>query len=301
MRAYWRTVDLDFAAWLDDVAELLEKAREVRHALGTTRVTRGSPADLELRHAGDLSGRKDGALLRMHRLVQAWTVMAADLLAGLAALCRSRDVALAPIPMVRACVEYSARTVWLLDDNIRPDERLGRAWLDVLMSATGTSRTASRLAGEGSEPHRQAEAALAAVRDEILLIFPDAEIDSGRGSWRIAGQRFIGPTETAFNFGRRWGDAEQWQGTYGALSQMAHPSETLLEFFEDSTAEVLVSTDRDTVHKLVLMALVPYYQAIRHLLAYYQWPAEPFERWEAHFSRIFPDAIGADAAETSRR
>lgn len=291
MNAYWRNLAEPFADWLGEAGSLLLDARQVRHALGTISVKRGSPADIELRYIDDRFGSQD-PILRMHRFVQAWTVVAADLLAGVGIHCREHEVAFAPIPSIRTALEYCCRTVWLLDNTILPEQRVARALLDELFSANETCTASSHLAGKGSEPHKQARAALRTLRLEIVRLFPEADIGDSPKTWNIGGEKFIGPTDTAIHFGTRWGDPKLWEGTYDALSTMTHPGAGVLEFFEGGPdGEAVVSTDKETVRRLLLMAILPYYQAVRHLLAYNQWPSEPFDAWESRVKCMFPGII----------
>jgi len=284
-------VGLELEAWLDEVADVLAEAREVRHRTASDLMSRSSPAALEL-HALENQFGSDEPGQRIHRFAQGWMVVAGDHMAGIAALCRAREVVFAPSPLVRAVVEYCGRVVWLLDPKIRPDQRLGRALVDELFSAEELCTAASHLGGKGSAPHQSARSALKDLRAEILNWFPDAVVTQGPKDWSIAGERFLSPTAAIEQFGERWGDSRQWVGTYDGLSSHTHPGAAIFEFFAiDDDGDVVATTDREAVEKLVRMAVVPYYQALRHLIAYCKWPTQEFDHWEEQLKGVLSGLI----------
>jgi hypothetical protein len=87
---YWRNLSYQMRDRLGEIASLLEHARDVRHAFGTYGdIATDSRAGDELRVAENDLGDK-GAALVIHRSIQTWLVVAADL-GGSVSTLRSAD------------------------------------------------------------------------------------------------------------------------------------------------------------------------------------------------------------------
>ena len=288
---HWKRVPADLQDRLDEIANVLDEARQVRHsfeALGD--IGQESRAAYEIKWAR-VHYNDDSVAMRLHRLVQLWGVMAAEMLAGIAALCREGEVIFAPFPLGRSAFEYCNRIVWVLDNrpDVTPQRRFARVLLEELLSAEEMCKAASHLGGKGSEPHKIAREELADVRQQALVVDQEAKVMDS--PWTIAGEKLSSPTATAASFGERWGDARLSEGVYDALSAYSHPTLLGLDFYEVLDGQAVLTTDRETVDKFVSHALIPYYQALRHHMAYNGRHSDEFDKWEADVMAAFPGMI----------
>lgn len=291
--AHWKDVPEGLQARLEKIAALLDEARDVRHSfdqLGD--VKRESRASDEILWAKARLG-DDSTALRLHRLVQVWGVVAGEMLAGIAALCRQSEVVVAHLPLVRSTLEYCNRIVWVLDHrpDVLPQMRFARVLLEELLSAEETCKAASHLAGRGSHPHLEAREERMDARRRAQILDPDAVVTGSPRDWTIAGERLLSPTESAVNFGEMWGDPRLSEGVYDALSAYSHPTLLALDFYKPVGGRSALNTDQATIEKFVSHAVIPYYQALRHHLAYNGWRSDHFDAWEAQLMEAFPGMI----------
>lgn len=296
---YWQDVGVGFTAWLDEIANVLDEGRDVRHGfsrLGGLQAT--SRAAQELTATRSTLGTDDPAL-RVHRLVILWGVVAADLLGGLASLCRGRSVLFSLFPQVRGVVEHSVRIVLLLDSDpdVDPRRRCARAVLEELLSAEEAVKAASRLGGRGSEAHKVTRAELKELREVVVPLVAgvqaaNAVVEGKPSDWTIAGEKLASPTDAVTRFGERWGSSgREWTGTYDALSAYSHPTLLGMDFYDEAKGQPVLSTDAETVDRIMRFAVVPYYQALRHHLAFNGWQSAAFDEWEASLKIVFPGVV----------
>lgn len=178
----------------------------------------------------------------------------------------------------------------LLDTGIGARERVARAYLDQLFSAEEHVTVLARLASKGGSEHSSAKQERDRIRSEIATHFPDSEIEGGYRTWKVGGQSFLGPTDSLEAFGSKYGLGRSWKGTYDLLAMNAHPGTAILEFFEvGPDGRIGVTTNHDTMDKLLRVAVVPFYEALKHWLTYCGWPLDDLAGWEEHLLSVFPD------------
>lgn len=280
--AHWKPVPKAFETRLDQIAVLLEDARRVRHTFDDLdNISQNSRAADEI-HWVTTSFGTDELAMRLHRLVQVWEISAAEHLAGIAALCRAREVILAPIPLARSALEYCNRIVWILDNRgeVTAEKRLARALLEELLSAEEMCKAASHLGGKESESHQLARTERAEVRALATSIDSGAVVKGSPKECRVCGEHLVSPTESAVSFGEKWGDPMLSEGVYDALSAYPHPTLLALDLYEVVEGKPCLTTDQETVEKFVSHALIPYYQALRHHMAYNGWESSIFDAWK---------------------
>lgn len=283
-------IDEGLSTWLDAAADVLRGADKARREMAGLHFPARAPAILDRAHIQTVFGDRDLSE-RVLWIVNGWAIVAGAHLSALGALCSAREVVFGPAPLVRAAFEYSSRVIWLLAEKLTPEQRLARALLEQLLSAEEACKIAARLTTKGSESHRLAKAALADQRAEIIKCFSDSEVSGGRRDWKVAGEELASPTTAVEYYGTRWGDPREWMGIYDLLSGHTHPGLAVFEMFDTDEEGMPVSgTDRETLDKLLRMAIVPYYQSMRHLQAYAAWPSGPIDEWELQINRVFvPD------------
>lgn len=299
-RGYWVTVPDDFAEGLDVIASLLDFGRYVRHTfqeLGD--VHPESRAASEIRYAASTFGSPELAI-RLHRMVQVWGVACADYLGGVAALCRAREVILSPAPLLRSCMEYAARGIWLLDHDpaVTPTKRMARAILGEILSAEEACKAASHLASKNSQAYKEAKAELDELRTSVApRLSTDVVLEGPQRAWRIEGEALLSPTDAFRHFEKRWGDARTWEGTYDALSAYSHPGLLILDFFEqDRSGATVLTTTLDTVTRMIRGTVVLYYQFLKHHLAFCGWSSLDFEKWVNVIPNVFPGFFSPDGS-----
>jgi hypothetical protein len=174
---------------------------------------------------------------------------------------------------------------------VTPQKRFARVLLEELLSAEEVCKAASHLGGKGSEPHKIAREELTDVRQQAHVVDPRATVIDSPKNWTIAGETLSSATATAASFGDRWGDARLSEGVYDALSAYSHPTLLGLDFYKIIDGKAVLTTDRETIDKFVSHALIPYYQALRHHMAYNGWRSDEFDKWEADVMVVFPGMI----------
>ena len=291
--SHWKKVPEGLTERLETIAALLEEARQVRHSFNELGdLKQESRATDEILWARATLG-DDSIAMRLHRLIQVWGVVAGEMLSGIAALCRQSEVIVAHLPLVRSTLEYCNRIVWVLDHrpHVTPKMRFARVLLEELLSAEEKCKAASHLGGKGSQAHRESREERADARRRARVFDPDAVVTGSPKEWTIAGERLLSPTESAVNFGEMWGDPRLAEGIYDALSGYSHPTLLALEFYELVEGEHALRTDQPTIEKFVSHAVIPYYVALRHHIAYNGWHSPDFDAWEAHLQSVFPGMI----------
>lgn len=289
---YWKHVPDDLQSHLNQIAAVLDQGRDVRHGFGSLGdVEDKSHAAYEMAWARKNLG-DEAIAMRLHVIVGLWGVLSAEMLAGIAALCQQGEMIYAPLPLARSISEHAIRIVWLLDNSpsVTVQRRFARVLLEDLRSAEGKCRATSHLAGKGSDAHRLARQELADAKARATGLFPGAKLNEP-GKWEIEGEQLASPTQAAESFGKRWGEALHSKGMYDALSGYSHPSMFGIDFYDVVSEEVVLSTDRDTVNKFVINAVIPYYQALRHHMAYNGWESIEFTAWEKQLNVVFPNMI----------
>ena len=205
-----------------------------------------------------------------------------------------------PLVLVRGVIEHCVRIVWLLDPSpeVDPRARCARAVLEELLSADEACRATSHLAGKNSGPHRQARAEIDDLRKRVApLLDPGAIVAGSPRDWKIAGQTLPSPTDGIAHFGKRWGDERSWRGIYDVLCGYSHPTLLALEFYDIVDGKPVLTLNQEMVDKVVANAIVAYYQAMRHHIAFNGWASGVFDSWEASIKLVFPGMISDPCRE----
>lgn len=199
-----------------------------------------------------------------------WTLIAGDQLYGLAALIRSRAV-FALFPVLRASIEHSCLSIWVLDPDptVTPEVRCARAALATERSHEELVNAAAHLGGKQSDVYKEHRRMLKAFRADIAQQFPEGtDIDKKV----IAGQRLASPTEVMHHYGSRWGDAREWEGIYGYLCATAnHPTLAANEFLVATPEGLRIDFPLESLERFLRLALIPYLKALEHYAVFCGW------------------------------
>jgi hypothetical protein len=226
---------------------------------------------------------------------------ASEHLGGLIALYASDEVLLAPLVIARCAIEHSAHTVWLLGDKATsPEQRLARAFLEVIVGAEQAKMQAGRLTGRGAETHAGRTGFYKAVKEDAEATFGSPPHDD-RGRLLVNGQRMLAPEEMVIEMNRLSSQPlsdDEIKGIYGYLSNFVHPtSYALQELFDvrekDGERVPELARDLEFHNKLARLTVVPFYHALLHTASYHGWNAERLLQLNDDIDRLLPGVFVA--------
>ena len=244
-----------------------------------------------------------------------WTYVsaAAEQLDGLAVLYEAGACLHPPFPVARAAYELSARAFWLLDPATSLSERVARMQLDAMASLEfqiqGTPKNQS---DDMNESRAEAKRSLKLLRETLIPeLLGTIEVDDDKPlaspHIAIAGERYLGPTETARYFQHQYsGPSESSWTTYDLLCLGTHPN----AIFALSNAQAHVSdggnsglrfvVSAGSLSNILAIALQPYISAIGALWSWYGWDQGPLvslcSRINEQLGPVVPEDWGGGAA-----
>lgn len=261
-----------------------------------------SPADLDRRHFElHEPPYPPTALVLVSTQSYFYLSAAAEHMRGLGALYGKEEVLIPPPALIRCVLEYSARVMWLLEDeDLAPEDRLARAYLEQLSSAVERKKTNGRLMGKDSEAYRADAKALADLRRSASEVFGEKVVDDD-GQHRIRGQRMPGLEDcVAQMFQRLRADpaVSDHRGIYDYVSNISHPTVyPHIEMWQvvevdggRSFTSAITVEDHD---RRAAMAIRPFCEALKHVILYNGWNYEPFDQLSKVLEALLPDASGS--------
>lgn len=288
----FRPYDPDFAGRLDELSEVFFECRDVTRALVVDmqwRPAEGSPAAQD---AAALSKREPPTPGVMPAVLYIYVVTAAEHFGGLGALYRQHEVMYPPGPLFRAVVEHCARALWVLQQGDAPvDDRLARAFLEMLYGAEQAKRTAGHLEGKQSELYRQEAERFTSMRTMAEQVFAEQILDKD-GRHRIRSMYLPGLEECVgwmFRFLARPMTDEAAIGIYDFLSNLSHP--TLYphtQMWEKSISPGLTIDDHE---RRAAAAVGPFYNLLSMVTSYNGWPDTRHDELTATLDRLMPDIL----------
>jgi hypothetical protein len=293
--------------WLPETADLLNEGRGVlHHTLGGWSPAPNSRAQWELDEA-ERAGLGDVAAL-VHIVLMDWTEAADGHMAALAAVLRAGEVTHSVPYIVRAVMEHCHKIAWLLEDkhelpngpSVTYVQRGARAHLEELYSLKYRRDTVKKMWGEHSPAFEECERQFVEFRDvTIPLLFSNgASTALGRHhrDWRIAGERWRGPTALSERYEKRRHD-DSTSGTYDALSAYSHPTLYANREFVEHIPHLDGIIRRRTISKDFLERVTGggaavFWRAGLDLTSYFGWSKAPLRGWANRLNAWRPGLIG---------
>jgi hypothetical protein len=300
----------EFAAKLDEISRAFYACRLAFRSVADEtewRPREGSPAAQDTQR---LAAREPpyptGTASLLSLLPYFYLSAASEHLGALGALYREREVLIPPLALVRASVEHSARVLWLLQLGNEPvEDRLARAYLEMLLSSEEQKKTSGRLLGKESQGYRDSAAAFRRLREEARAVFGDPIADEdGRATLR--GQQMPGLEECVawmFGFVKSDPPAADLRGIYDYISNSSHPTMyTHIDMWEmadvDGSEQVVSQVTTEEHATRARIAVVPFYEALSCVMSYNGWPRDRHEELTTVLDELLPGVIGSD--RTSR-
>jgi hypothetical protein len=152
---------------------------------------------------------------------------ASEHLGALGALYEKRQVLIPPPALVRCVLEHCARVLWVLQQADQPTEdRLARAYLEVLFSAVERKKTTGRMLGKDGEAYLADANALKRLQEQAATVF-GGPIKDTHGRDTLRGQQMPGLEDCVawmVEFLKQAPDTADHRGTYDYVSNISHPT-----------------------------------------------------------------------------
>ncbi len=299
--ASFRPYDEEFAAKLDEIANAFYACRMAFRAV--VEETQWRPADGSPAH-------RDTERLLHHKpsyptetpMLLSFTIYfylsaAAEHLGGLGALYRQREVLIPPGFLVRGVVEHCAHILWMIQQGNQPvEDRLARAYLELLLSAEERKKTTGRVLGKSNETYQAAAAEFKEIRKRARAVFGEPTADE-HGRAILRGQQMPGPEDcVSWMFGFIDQSPTVGRGVYDYISNIAHP--TLyphIEMWEpreldgvDTLVSQIAIEDHVTHARI---AVVPFYETLSYVMSYNGWPRDRHDELTVVLERLLPGLI----------
>ena len=289
---YSLNVGSEDATRFDAFAEILTKPRDMvvdvpaRHP--DWEPAPGSTAAEAL--AADLfDPRLNRALVHLPRSVcSLYLRVAADYLAGISALLRTREIMFAPGALARAAFENAVRGVLVVDPRAETPKHVARALLDELASAHFERLTNKHLFGKADPAFTSADRMFAALCDLANGAFADLSLADDPHKWHIEGEHFLRMNAAAAS----WSDlrakwlglsltAVEAEGYYDHLCLYTHPQGFASRKEADWGPHVEVAgfrTNSAQVIAVVYGALAATMDCAMFLYGYHGWDAPEIDQ-----------------------
>jgi hypothetical protein len=218
---------------------------------------------------------------------------------ALGALYEKKQVLIPPPALVRCVLEHCARVLWVLQQGDQPTEdRLARAYLEVLFSAVERKKTTGRIHGKDSDSYRADVRALKDVRERATAVFGEP-IMTDDGQHIIRGQTMLGLEDCVawmLRFIKQTPGLADHRGIYDYLSNVSHPTLyphiEMWNIDERDGEQTLVSQITIEDHeKRAALAIVPFCETLSHLMSYNGWPRRIHEQLIEALDLLLSDAV----------
>ena len=277
-----------------EIAEVLFRALPLKQSLADLGAPApDSPFALERGTWSDDAGRR--ATLRAFYLADLWQFNAAILLDGMGHLFQAGAVLIAPLPLARSVLEFSARTVHLLDPGIDPCRRGIRAVIEEAYSTDAMRTAAKRMFGDQAEQYKELNTRSSQLRQEAATLSTTA-VEGNPEQWDFDGERLARPSETVKELGDLWSAGRVMLGVYDQLSAFVHPglgATRYLEADDEGTATGGAGTSIQDVEAIAQNALGPFYAATRRFATFAGWDPPDLQAFEDSLSAVLPKMFGS--------
>jgi hypothetical protein len=237
----------------------------------------------------DDSGKQ--ATLRAFYLADLWQFNAAMLLDGMGYLFKAGAVLIAPpLPLARSVLEFSARTVHLLDPEIDPFRRGKRAIIEEAYSTDAMRTAAERMFSDQSDDYRALRTRSSQLRKEATTLSSSAVVGNP-DQWELDGERMAKPSEIVEELGHLHSSGRVMLGVYDQLSAFVHPglgATLYLTADDEGTATGGAGASIRDAATVAQNALGPFYTATRRLATFAGWDPPGLEAFEDSLSAVFP-------------
>ncbi len=243
------------------------------------------------------------AALVIPAAVQRYMLAASEQFGGLAALYEAQEVLYSPANLSRSLIEHCASAAWVLGADSEPAEnRLARAYREELKSAEEAKKNAGRLLGKTHSEHLRLAEEFKRCSEEIEEIFPGGWTVDDKGHRLLCGQRLPGPEESVTwllsEFLSRPQSNDVGRGTYGYISNMAHPTlyriSGLWSIEEHNGERVpVLDVGVEDHEKQAQLIVSPYYEVLARVITYHGWPGVRHRELTRAIDRLLPGLFPA--------
>jgi hypothetical protein len=288
-----------------ELAELFLRCREAWRRV--TIETQGHPTSgsAASRDQHDVANRiapgRGNAHLLIAAVIQRYMLAASEQFGGLAALYGAQEVLYAPSAIARSLLEHCAGAAWVLGLNDDPaDTRLARAYREELKSAEEAKKNAGRLLGKQHAQHQTMTEQFKRCTVEINEVFPGGWTTDGHGHRLLLGQELPGPEASVAwllsRFLTRPHTVEVSQGTYGYISNLAHPTLYRISGMwaateRDGKRVAVLDVRVEDRNKMAQLIVSPYYELLARVIVYHGWPPGEHSKLTTAIDRLLPGML----------
>ena len=199
---------------------------------------------------------------------------------ALGALYEKKQVLIPPPALLRCVLEHCARSLWVLQQGDQPvEDRLARAYLEMLFSAVERKKTSGRMEGKDSEAYQADTNALKALQEQTAAVFGEP-IKDAHGRDTLRGQQMLGLEDCVawmLEFLKQAPGTADHRGVYDYVSNISHP--TLYPHIEmwkmaelDGEQTLVSQITLEDHEKRAALAIVPFCETLSYLMSYNGWP-----------------------------
>lgn len=292
----------------DELAELFLRCRAAWREVTTETEGHPSPSSLAARDQQEVSEHLASdhahAALVIPSVLQRYVLAASEQFGGLAALYEAQEVLYSPANLARSLIEHCASVAWVLGADDEPAEnRLARAYREELKSAEEAKKNAGRLLGKTNPIHLRMTDGFKRCREEIDEIFPGGWSEDDNGHRLLHGQRLPRPEESVTSllskFLSRPQSPDVARGTYGYISNMAHPTLYRISGLwsveeRDGQRVPVLDVGIEDHEKQAQLIVSPYYEVLTRVMTYHGWPSVRHRELTQAIDRLLPGLFSAE-------
>ncbi len=229
---------------------------------------------------------------------------ASEQFGGLAALYQAQEVLYSPANLARSLIEHCASAAWVLGADGEPvANRLARAYREELKSAEEAKKNAGRLLGKEHPEHLRMADGFKRCNDEIEEVFPGGWSVDDDGRRLLHGQRLPGLEESVTwllsEFLSRPHSRDVGRGTYGYISNMAHPTLYRISGLwaveeHDGKRVPVLDVKIEDHEKQAQLIVSPYYELLARVMMYHGWPGVRHRELTQAIDRLLPGLFPAE-------
>ncbi|MGA9875528.1 MAG: hypothetical protein WBQ21_06950 [Solirubrobacteraceae bacterium] len=248
-------------------------------------------------------GRPRAALV-IPSAVQRYMLAASEQFGGLAALYQAEEVLYSPANLARSLIEHCASAAWVLGTDGEPvANRLARAYREELKSAEEAKKNAGRLLGKSHPEYLRMAEGFKRCSEEIEEVFPGGWSMDENGHRLLYEQRLPGLEESVTwllsEFLSRPQSPDVGRGTYGYISNMAHPTLYRISGLwaveeRDGKRVPVLDVGIEDHEKQAQLIVSPYYELLACVMTYHGWPRVRYRELTHAIDRLLPDLLPAE-------